>query len=189
MEDLKQSWLAMREHAITNRLLEIHLPRIACGENCMNLAEVRELLLNVFRNTPLRVTIHVLAEDSELNSQTDHFASTLQARADLNQTENQCEGKTSSGESMLSKETAEGGIPNSEVNESTVVYDTSRIQDAFSKHVREGPPREAESGIVSTQVHLASPLSETPSEKAPSPCKSLKRHSLSAPKLLSKKAQ
>ncbi len=68
MEDLTQSLLAMREHAITNRILEIHLPKIACGKDCMNWSDVRELLLIVFRNTPLPVTIHVLAENSELNS-------------------------------------------------------------------------------------------------------------------------
>ncbi len=77
MEDLKQSLLA-----VTNRVLEIHLPKIACGKDCMNWSEVRELLLNVFRNTSLRVTVHVLAEDPELDPQTDHRNSTLPARLD-----------------------------------------------------------------------------------------------------------
>ncbi len=143
MEDLERSLLAMKDHAITNRILDIHLPKIACGKDCMNRAEVRELLLNVFRNTLLRVTIHVLADDSEPNSQTDHLASTIPARANLNQAENQCEGKISSGESMLSKETVAGEDPCSGVNESTVVHDASSIQEAFSEPSRGGPPRAA----------------------------------------------
>ena len=162
MENLERSLLAMRDHAITNGILEIHLPKIACGKDCMNWAEVRELLLNVFRNTSLRITIHVLADDSEPNSQTDHLASTIPARTNLNQTESQCEGKISSGESMLSEETVADEDPCSEVNESTVVHDASSIQEVFSEHSKGGPPREAQSGMSSmpTQVHLASPSNE-----------------------------
>ncbi len=59
----------------------------------MSWLEVRELLLNVFRNTPLRVTVHVLDEDSELDSQVHHFDSTLPTCMGSNQIRNQCGAK------------------------------------------------------------------------------------------------
>ncbi len=105
IEDLKHSSLSMREHAIANRVLEIHLPKIACGKDRMNWPEVREFLINIFRNTPLRVTIHMLDEDTELDSQTDHLDSTLPASMSTDQIHDQCGDKSSSGDSVLDEGT------------------------------------------------------------------------------------
>ncbi len=126
----------MREHAIANGVLEIHLPKIACGKDCMNWPEVRELLLNVFRNTPLRITVHVLDDEPGLGTQVDHLDSTLSARAGLGQAEGPYEDETSSGERVFSTEAAVVEDPCSEINE-------SRVNHAF----KESPPEDTEFGI------------------------------------------
>ncbi len=63
MEDLEQSLWCMKDHDIANRVLEIPLSSFACGEDCKDWREVRELLLRVFRNSVLSLTIYVFDEE------------------------------------------------------------------------------------------------------------------------------
>ena len=143
MEDLRQTLLAMREHAIANGVLEIHLPKIACGKDCMNWSEVRELLLNVFRNTPLRITVHILADDPKTGSQADHLDSTLPDREELDQAEEPYEDEVSSGERVSSTGAAIVGDLCPETNESRV--DHAFVETAFKDHaVALDPPEDTE---------------------------------------------
>ncbi len=97
----------------------------------MNWSKNCELLLNVFRNTPLRITVHVLGHDPGLGSQADYLDSILPARAGLSQAEEPHEYETSSGERELSTEAAVVEDICSEINESTVVRGRSRVDHAF----------------------------------------------------------
>ncbi len=66
----------------------------------MDWQEVRELLLRVFRNSPLRVTVHLLDERSgSAHSSDPDQGSTLPACGEEDQVQGQAESKTGSGES------------------------------------------------------------------------------------------
>ena len=98
-------------------------------------ARVQQLLLNVFRNTPLRVTVQVLDKNPELDSQADHLDSTLPACMGSDRIRNQCGGKTSSGESLVSEDTVSGEIPPSEVP----MEENSSPPSDVEQQVRFGP--------------------------------------------------
>ncbi len=48
----------MRQHAVQNGVLEIHLPRLAAGLDGIDWNETKEMLLEVFRDQPLRISVY-----------------------------------------------------------------------------------------------------------------------------------
>ena len=48
----------MRDHAIQNGVIEIHMPRLAAGLDGIERSETRELLLDVFKDQCLRLSVY-----------------------------------------------------------------------------------------------------------------------------------
>ncbi len=48
----------MREHALANQVLEIHMPRLGAGLDHLEWKSTEERILEVFRNRALRVTVY-----------------------------------------------------------------------------------------------------------------------------------
>ncbi len=48
----------MREHAIQNGVLEIHMPRLPAGLDGINWSETKAMLLEVFRNQAVRISVN-----------------------------------------------------------------------------------------------------------------------------------
>ncbi len=72
---------------------------------------IREFLLRAYRNTPLRVTVHVLEEVELLDSQAGQSDATLPACVGLDRIRERTDDKTSSGESRVSEEVGPRGVP------------------------------------------------------------------------------
>ncbi len=157
MEDLDQSLWLMKELAIANRVVEIHLHRIAGGKDCMDWRE------KTFRNSPLRITIHLLANDLPLQAtgpnqqaQPDGLDSTLPAYIGTEQVETQVDARINSWESH--------GVKGAE-------------EESFDEFSMEGLPRDGNTDrclnrcllkssevIEPTRSRTLSPLPSPPSE-------------------------
>ena len=55
--DLLDCLIQMKEHAIANQVLEIHMPRLGAGLDCLEWKNTEQMILEVFRDQALRVTV------------------------------------------------------------------------------------------------------------------------------------
>ena len=58
IRDIHDILVLMRDHAIRNQVLEIHMPKIACGLDGHDWEEMRTVLRLVFREFPLKITVY-----------------------------------------------------------------------------------------------------------------------------------
>ncbi len=56
--DLLDCLIQMREHALVNQVLEIHMPRLGARLDHLEWKSTEEMILEVFRNQALRVTVY-----------------------------------------------------------------------------------------------------------------------------------
>ncbi len=130
----------------------------------MNWSDFRELLLKVFRNTPLSVTIHVLEKDKVLDSQASQPDSTLPACMGSDRIRDQTDDRNSSGESHVSEEVEASGVPTLRTDSPT--RDLSMVSDArmepAQKEQREGKPTQNEGDAL--PWNDAHPATDSPRE-------------------------
>ena len=64
VQDIHESLVLMREHALLNGVLKIHMPQLAAGLDRVEWNTTKQMLLEVFRDQPIRLTVHT-PESSE----------------------------------------------------------------------------------------------------------------------------
>ncbi len=60
LADVKRSCVWMRDHAIANAVTHIAMPRIGCGLDGLQWADVRAMLVDVFAETSVRLSVYRL---------------------------------------------------------------------------------------------------------------------------------
>ncbi len=56
--DLLDCLIQMKEHALANQVLEIHMPRLGAGLDCLEWKATEQMILEVFKNQALRLTVY-----------------------------------------------------------------------------------------------------------------------------------
>ncbi len=57
-EAIRESLVLMREHALLNGLSEVHMPRLDAGLDRVEWRVTKQMLLEVSRDQPIRLTVH-----------------------------------------------------------------------------------------------------------------------------------
>ena len=63
-ESLRQSLVAMKKHAIENKVKEIAMPKIGCGLDKLDWNAVRTLIKNIFMQTDVSITVYHFDKES-----------------------------------------------------------------------------------------------------------------------------
>ena len=66
-EDLRQSLVAMRNHAEKNQVTHIAMPKIGCGLDKLEWNAVRTLIKNVFLQTDIQIDVYHLESTNSTN--------------------------------------------------------------------------------------------------------------------------
>ena len=60
MKTLESSLQLMRQHCLHNHVQYVAMPTIGCGLDKLDWYDVRELLVKIFRDTPVEITVYMV---------------------------------------------------------------------------------------------------------------------------------
>ncbi len=67
--DFHESLVKMQDHAVDNAVAEIHMPRLGAGLDCLNWNLTKQMILEVFRDQPVRLTVYTPFRSNKSRSQ------------------------------------------------------------------------------------------------------------------------
>ena len=68
-KSLRQSLVAMKEHAVKNQVKNIAMPKIGCGLDRLEWDTVSNLIMNVFLDTPVNIDVYLLEYENQSGNQ------------------------------------------------------------------------------------------------------------------------